>query len=92
MRRACENTLLGGKTFDGDMAAGGRTARSAGWGLRPCGGDHRLGAEGGDDPLHVVGQHVEAHLGADPFEGAGEEVGCSHPDALPAHRVTQVPA
>jgi hypothetical protein len=42
----------------------------------------------------VVGQDVEAHFGADPLQGAGQEVGRAHPgldgaervlDGLPAH-------
>ena len=40
--------------------------------------DERDRTQDGDHPFEVVGQHVEAHLGADPFQRPGQEVGGSH--------------
>jgi hypothetical protein len=52
---------------------------------------HRPGAQDGDHPLHVVGQHVQAHLRADPVQGAGEEVGGSYPGLNGAEGVLRRP-
>ena len=41
--------------------------------------DQRFDAEDVDHPLHVVGQHLQAHLRFDLFEGLGQEMGASHP-------------
>ena len=50
---------------------------------RPVSGPHclqqRFGSEDVDDSLEVVGEHVQAHLGAHLRQGLGEEVGLAHP-------------
>ena len=60
------------------------------------GGDglkERLDAEDIDHPLHIVGEHLQAHFRFDLFKGLGQEVATAHPrlqgsegmfDGLPA--------
>ena len=40
-----------------------------------------------DHSLHIVGQHLQAHLGSDLFEGPGQEVGGAHPCLERAERM-----
>ena len=41
--------------------------------------DQRADAEDVDDALEIVGQYVQGHLGADPFQGLHLEVAIAHP-------------
>ncbi len=46
------------------------------------GGDRlhqRFDAEDVDHSLHILGQHLQTHLGFDLFEGFGEKMGAPHP-------------
>lgn len=61
----------------------GREAVGSG-GHRP---DQRSDAEDRDHPLHIVGQHVEAHLGSHLGQGLGEEVRRAHPGLDRSERV-----
>ena len=47
----------------------------------------RLDAEDIDHSLHIVGQHLQAHLGFDLFEGPGQEVSAAHPCLERAERM-----
>jgi hypothetical protein len=39
-----------------------------------------------DHSLHIVGQHLQAHLGFDFFESPGQEMGATHPSLESAER------
>lgn len=43
------------------------------------GGQERPDPHDLDHPFHVVGEHMQAHLGTHPLYRSGEEVGCPHP-------------
>jgi len=67
---------------------GVRRSDSGGDGLK-----QRLDAEDIDHPLHIVGEHLQAHFRFDLFKGLGQEVAAAHPrlqgsegmfDGLPA--------
>ena len=47
--------------------------------MSPDGLQERLDAEDLDHPFDVVGEHIEAHLGADPLFRPSKEVGRTHP-------------
>src|SRR3546814_8369330 len=66
----------------------GKRVRSDGDGLH-----QRCDTEDIDHALHIVGEHLQAHLGFDLFEGPHQEMGAAHPglespermlDGLPA--------
>ncbi len=70
-----------------------------GFGVRTCGqdrpgdclGSQRRDQRSGSHDLHhsleIVGEYVETHLGTDPSERAGEEVGGSHPGLQGSERI-----
>ncbi len=41
--------------------------------------DQRADSQDGHDSFQIVGQHVQGHFGADPFQGLHLKVGRSHP-------------
>ena len=47
----------------------------------------RVDAEDVDHSLHIVGQHLQAHLGFDLFESPGQEMGAAHPSLERAERM-----
>ena len=55
------------------VARAGRRARS---GRDQLFLHQRVDAEDIDHSLHIVGQHLQAHLGFDLFEGPGQGSGC----------------
>src|SRR3954452_25497874 len=51
-------------------------------GGRALGGDgldQRFDSEDVDHPIHVVGEHLQAHFRTDLFERPGQEMGAAHP-------------
>ena len=69
---------MGFGALGGDLAVWGDKLRPTGR-LRPHCHHQLVDAKDVDNAFEIVGQHMQRHLGGDPFQRFHLEVGCAHP-------------